>query len=270
MGWNDVVPSLREKLKEAPGVKPTVKCLVRPVRRHAAELRRGEPRFRCPVCGACTVFLDVHQLQGRRRWAECARCGAYERHRLQAAVLDERVLPSLEASSTRCLQLAPDVLTPWLQDRVGELVTADLFARGADRRLDVRHLDVPDEAFDMVFASHVLEHVDDDRCAIAEIWRVLAPGGVAVLPVPIVAPRTVEYGFANPQEEYHVRAPGFDYFDRYRERFRAVEVATSADVPADIQPWIHEDRSPFPSPAAPMRPAMAGDRHADAVPLCWK
>lgn len=270
MGWNRIVHPVTEKLKGVPGVKPAVKRTMRRVRRHVSERWRDEPRFRCPVCGACTVFIDVHQAHASRRWAECARCGAYERHRLQAAVLEARVLPTLEPSSTRCLQLAPDVLTAWLRARLGVVVTADLFAGAADRRLDVRRLDVPDGAFDMVFASHVLEHVDDDRCAIAEIWRVLVPGGVAVLPVPIVAPRTVEYGFASPEEEHHVRAPGLDYFDRYRERFARVEVITSADVPGEIQPWIHEDRTGFPSPGAPMRPGMPGDRHADAVPLCWK
>src|SRR5204862_7644270 len=39
-------------------------------------------------------------------------------------------------------------------------------------------------AFDRVYCSEVLEHVVDPPAAVAEIARVLAPGGVAVLSVP--------------------------------------------------------------------------------------
>jgi SAM-dependent methyltransferase len=39
-------------------------------------------------------------------------------------------------------------------------------------------------AFDAVVASDVLEHIDDDSSAVAEITRVLRPGGSAVISVP--------------------------------------------------------------------------------------
>ena len=92
---------------------------------------------------------------------------------------------------------------------------------------------------------------------------------MAVLPVPIVAERTIEYPEPNPHEEYHVRAPGPDYFDRYARHFEAVEVRQSADFPARHQCYVYEDRSRWPLPECPLLPAMDGERHEDRVPICF-
>jgi SAM-dependent methyltransferase len=43
-----------------------------------------------------------------------------------------------------------------------------------------------------VYCSHVLEHVEDDRRAMAELFRILRPGGWAFLSVPIHGARTIE------------------------------------------------------------------------------
>ena len=51
-------------------------------------------------------------------------------------------------------------------------------------RGDACSLPFAEESFDVVTALDVLEHLDDDARAMAEISRVLAPGGVAVLSVP--------------------------------------------------------------------------------------
>jgi hypothetical protein len=98
---------------------------------------------------------------------------------------------------------------------------------------------------------------------------VLRPGGLALLPVPVVAPATVEYPAPNPHETLHVRAPGLDYFDRYRRHFARVELRGSDDFDPRHQLYIHEDRSDLDRARFPHRPAMPGERHADVVPVCW-
>ena len=148
-------------------------------------------------------------------------------------------------------------------------VTADISGRGVDRTEDLTNLSFPDGSFDLVYASHVLEHINDDQSALREIRRVLSPGGVAILPVPIVAHSTVEYGAPNPFEVYHVRAPGLDYFDRLRTAFDRVQVFESASFDPKFQVWIYEDRSKMPTPRMPKRPRMIGSVHADYVPVCY-
>jgi len=49
---------------------------------------------------------------------------------------------------------------------------------------DARELPFEDERFALVLATDIVEHVDDDARALAEIRRVLAPGGTAVITVP--------------------------------------------------------------------------------------
>jgi hypothetical protein len=97
----------------------------------------------------------------------------------------------------------------------------------------------------------------------------MKPNGVAILPVPVVCEKTIEYPQANPSEAYHVRAPGFDYFDRYSKCFNRVDVLASNSFPEKYQLFIYEDRSVWPTTECPLRPPMDGERHADFVPICY-
>ena len=45
-------------------------------------------------------------------------------------------------------------------------------------------LPFPDAAFDKAVVSEVIEHVADDAGLLREVWRVLAPGGIAAITVP--------------------------------------------------------------------------------------
>jgi SAM-dependent methyltransferase len=55
---------------------------------------------------------------------------------------------------------------------------------GAVAKGDASALPFPDGRFDLVIASDVIEHIDDDRRALREFARVLAPGGRLLLTVP--------------------------------------------------------------------------------------
>lgn len=49
---------------------------------------------------------------------------------------------------------------------------------------DIRALPLADASVDLLLATDVVEHVDDDKQAVAEICRVLRPGGTALITVP--------------------------------------------------------------------------------------
>jgi SAM-dependent methyltransferase len=251
--------------------------LVRVAMRTAAvaKVARGASAFHCPACGYRGPFLAAGPPAHRRRDARCPSCGAAERHRLQALVIRDVLAPLAQAAVARrgslalAVHFAPE---PQIGRQLAALypryLTADLSGVGVDRREDLRALSLEDASVDLVYASHVLEHVDDDRAALSEIARVLAPGGVAVLPVPVLCDATVEYGAANPAEHHHVRAPGLDYFDRYRAVFAQVDVLDSSGWPGEHQLMLHEDRTVFPTPERPLRTAMGAGPHLDYVPVC--
>ena len=233
-------------------------------------LDSSRERFSCPICGYHGVFLDVTRDTGRRLHALCPRCRHLERHRFQWLVVN-RLQEQVNFRSLRVLHMAPErFISSRLRAACASYVSADLYKTDADRREDLTCLSFPDQSFDLVYGSHVLEHIKDDLAAIREVQRVLAPGGIAILPVPIVSDVTVEYAAPNPHECGHVRAPGLDYFERYQPFFENIQVLSSGDFDGDYQVYIYEDRSHWPTPTLPDRRPSPGVKHSDYVPICRK
>lgn len=65
---------------------------------------------------------------------------------------------------------------------------------------DALRLPYADNSFDVVLMSEILEHIPSDEAAIAEMARVLRPGGVAAVTVPRYWPEKVCWALSN---EYH-------------------------------------------------------------------
>jgi SAM-dependent methyltransferase len=65
---------------------------------------------------------------------------------------------------------------------------------------DALDLPYPDGEFDRVVAAEVLEHIPDDETAIAELARVLRPGGTLAVTVPRWLPEKVCWALS---DEYH-------------------------------------------------------------------
>jgi SAM-dependent methyltransferase len=74
----------------------------------------------------------------------------------------------------------------------------------AAARCDARRLPFGDGAFDKVIAAEILEHVPDDGAAMAEVARVLRPGGIAAVTVPAWLPERLCWALSR---EYH-QVPG--------------------------------------------------------------
>ena len=168
------------------------------------------------------------------------------------------------------MHFAPeDFFRNYFAKKFSKYETADLYMPNVDHQVDLQNLPFSDRSYDFVFASHVLEHIPDDNKAISEIARILKPNGIAILPVPLVAQTTIEYPEANPYEEYHVRAPGLDYFDRYEPYFKTIEKISSDSLPSQHQLYVYEDRSCWPTKECPLRPTMHAGKYLDIVPICY-
>jgi SAM-dependent methyltransferase len=203
----------------------------------------GNGRY-CPLCGKTSRRFRSYGIVPRED-AECIHCHALERQRLLWLFLTEKTDP-FDGQPKKMLHVAPELcLEPRFLQRVGDgYLTADLNSPRAMVKMDITDIEFPDESFDVIYCSHVLEHVDDDRKAMREFYRVLKTGGWAILLVPITDPVTFEDpSVVDPQErlrvfgqEDHVRRYGPDYVDRLREAGFRVEATTAADLasPADI------------------------------------
>ena len=71
---------------------------------------------------------------------------------------------------------------------------------GAGVRGDALKLPFPDGVFDKVICAEVLEHLPDDAGAMAELARVLRPGGLLAVSVPRYGPEMVNWALS---ERYH-------------------------------------------------------------------
>ena len=230
---------------------------------------KNKEKFTCPVCGYSGPFKDVNPPTGLRKHAKCPKCNALERHRIQYLVVNN-VLNGTNSSALKMLHFAPEpFFREFFSKRFGQYETADLNMHGVDHNVDLQELPFEDQTYDFVFASHVLEHIPNDEKAISEIRRILKPNGIAILPVPLVAEKTIEYSEPNPNETYHVRAPGFDYFDRYDRYFSKVDKISSDALPSRYQLFVYENRSQWPTKECPLRPSMQGEKHIDIVPVCY-
>ena len=145
---------------------------------HVTRLARGRTPRTCPICGYRGMFSPVKHKP--EIW--CPGCDSRPRHRLLKLWMDrEMALPQ----GAHVIHFAAE---PWvrteLEARGAAYQTADINDK-FELRLDITAIDLPDASIDMIVANHVLEHVDDAR-AFAEMHRVLAPGGQAVITVPMI------------------------------------------------------------------------------------
>ncbi|SHG60547.1 Methyltransferase domain-containing protein [Salegentibacter echinorum] len=104
--------------------------------------------------------------------------------------------------------------------------TTDLNSPLADVHADICDLPFQENEFDFVLCNHVLEHIPNDSKAMQELYRILKPGGTAILQIPqdLNRAQTFEDDSITDRKERerifgqydHVRVYGRDYFDKLR------------------------------------------------------
>ncbi|MDU1905360.1 MAG: class I SAM-dependent methyltransferase [Dysgonomonas sp.] len=168
-----------------------------------------DANYFCPVCDTkvnsfvrIPVFYDdmldkygfVHspylfETLNRIQYS-CPHCGASDRNRLYALYVKE-VFDKIKngSKSYSFLDVAPDKsLASYLFKRdFLSYRSVDLYMEGVDDKADITDLNIyEDNKFDIILCSHVLEHIEDDRKAISELYRVMKKGGFGIFMVPIL------------------------------------------------------------------------------------
>jgi SAM-dependent methyltransferase len=160
--------------------------------------------FHCPVCKTDNVGmspLSTFYIAENHKYGHihniflaetinyehynCKKCGASDRDRLYALFLDGYFCSH---KSVAFLDIAPaPALAKYLKAQPGvQYRSMDLYMDGVDDKLDITDMHKYKEGqFDFLVCSHVLEHIPDDRKAMKEMYRVLKPGGQAIMMVPI-------------------------------------------------------------------------------------
>jgi SAM-dependent methyltransferase len=154
-------------------------------------------RYRCPFCHLrfrkleprgrdLPVYIELGIVGGGLREAECPWCRSNDRERLLYLFLQRET--GLFRTPMRVLHVAPEArLRKAIARQQPAYETTDLAMPGVDFHSDLAAIPRPDASYDAIICSHVLEHVRDDRAAMRELRRLLAPGGFAVLQVPIAS-----------------------------------------------------------------------------------
>lgn len=116
-----------------------------------------------------------------------------------------------------------------------DYTTTDIESPLADVKTDICNLPFPNDSFDLIICNHVLEHIENDRRAMNELYRVMKRGGMGILQVPYEEDREKTYedpSITSKKErkvafgQYdHVRIYGKDYFERLENTgFKVVQV----------------------------------------------
>jgi SAM-dependent methyltransferase len=206
----------------------------------APMLYRGN-KVECPVCEKhFSRFLAYGSKAARRSNVLCPNCLSLERHRWMWLYLKNRT--DFFTARHKVMHIAPEQCFYKRFRRQANLqyATGDLVSPLADYHFDLHKMPFDDNSYNVLFANHVLEHVDDEMQCMRELYRVMAPGGWGIFQVPLDYTRAETFqdpaivSSADREKYYwqkdHVRLFGRDY----PEKLRAAGFVVDEVLPKDV------------------------------------
>jgi SAM-dependent methyltransferase len=186
------------------------------VKSFLTQLKYKGSRFTCPICGYQARKFLAAGLYVKRPNEKCPSCGSLTRHRHVWLFLEEYFS---KHPSTRILHFSPEKpISDRLKMREGIQYFTSQYDRNiqADYHLDIQNIDLGSDQFDLIICSHVLEHIPDDQTAMKEMYRILKPGGCAVVLVPLWPSEKHPTYENNAVTDYRDRIIHFGQFDHLR------------------------------------------------------
>jgi predicted SAM-dependent methyltransferase len=181
----------------------------------------------CPCCGkkfSTFKMWDPNDPEDKNK--VCPGCGSQSRHRTILLYLQKET--NIFSERARLLHFAPEIflIGHFRKNKLLEYYTADLFSPYSQYTIDITNIAFPENSFDRIICLHVLEHIVEDRKAMTELFRILKPGGWALVQVPTdyTLDSTVEDASVTSPDRRkemfgqhdHVRICGNDYADRLK------------------------------------------------------
>ncbi|MBU7317609.1 glycosyltransferase [Paenibacillus sp. SM 69] len=162
----------------------------------ANQLLNHVDNFLCPFCNnrfkRFQPWPDIYDFpkykfeMSNKYTAICPSCYSMDRERVFKIYIERET--QLLQSTAKVLHIAPErQLRNWLVKYQNlKYVCGDLFPQDSlTQKVDITSILYPDNSFDVILCSHVLEHIPDDTRAMNELYRVLKKGGWGILQVPI-------------------------------------------------------------------------------------
>lgn len=191
----------------------------------------------CPCCQkSYSRFLSFGLVN--RQNAQCPGCGSLERHRAYYLYLKET---NFFSQRNLLLHVAPSLslVQAWTRHPNISCVSINIDQSQAQLQMDIQKTFFKDQTFDWIICSNVLEHVDNDRQALHEIYRLLKEDGRALIEVPISKNNwetweEPNFSPARRKEKYgsptHLRAYGKDFSDRLQRAGLKSEKITISEM----------------------------------------
>jgi SAM-dependent methyltransferase len=190
-------------------------------------------KVECPCCGGS--FSQFMTIGVNKRAVQCPRCRSNERDRTFWLFLQRH--PDFIQANMKILHVSPEQIfyERFKKDKSISYTSCDKFTDnykntypGDTIYMDITNMStVKDDTYDIILCVHVLECVEEDRKAIRELYRVLKPGGKALLQVPIDFNRNETYEDASintPEQRaivfgdpWNLRFYGMDYGKRLED-----------------------------------------------------
>jgi uncharacterized protein YbaR (Trm112 family) len=184
-------------------------------------------KVKCSCCGwqglkfgtYWSVFETINDF-------ECPKCTSHPRQRF----LSKNINKLIDITSG-------DIESVFKQSNSdSHRITTDIAMPGVNCYSNINFLPFSDSSFNNIICVHVLEHIEDDRRAMRELFRVLKAGGIAVICVPETDNyETIEFGFADPDKTEHWRSYGQDVRDRLTDAGFNVETITTNEPEEEIK-----------------------------------
>lgn len=201
----------------------------------------------CNCCGKkYRKFLPMGNLEFRDN-VMCSNCGSLERTRMLLIYLEKET--DIFEPGKKVLHFAPEEgLKAQFKKRKNpdEYINGDLNPVLADTVIDMTNISFADNTFDYIICSHILGHIPDEEKAVSELFRVLKPGGKAIVltlineeNVPTREEKHINTDEKRLMEYGHptlFRLHGNDMADRLAKRgFEVVSRDYISELPEDIQ-----------------------------------